>query len=1029
MKQLRLLLLPMLVVTAAFGQQSPADVPADMVYARSGQLVDVGGYRLNLHCMGSGSPAVVFDSGWGDWSPAWSKVQPQIAKWTRACSYDRAGTGLSDPGPMPRTSVRIAGELRTALHQAGIAAPYILVASAFGSDNLRTFADLYTSEVAGLVLVDGDAVELEPRALQEDDHRAEAAFIPDIVHCRDLIAAHSALSVMPSRRGRPSQTCAERFFYRGLPESEWSPALNAEILQIAKTKVAMYDAYISEMREMPADELWLQQHRRSFGSRPIRILTSGNHGVGHLGAKPPDTPRHLQYERQSTLAQARWLTLSSDSKQIFVRDSSEYIQFDQPAAVINAIRSVYDRAKSAAAQQSLPPPRAMQIKAPDGTLLKGTYFAAAKPGPGVLLYHQSNRTRESWEGTARRLSAAGMNVLTVDSRGFGESGGRMDRQYWTQHWDGDLDVAFDNLISQPGVARDLIAVGGAGWLGVLDSVETARRHPASVRSLVLLSGETNLPQERFLRHASQLPALFVVSDDDEYPPTVEAMEWLYIQSPNPAKRLIHYSAAHDAPWLWFETSDAGKVAAHGAHGTDLFGTHPELPGIVVSWLATTLVEAPGHAPADAIASAALLMEIETPGGVARVTKELTEARRSDPKVQWWPEVSLDIIGGHHLREGETKAAVEIYNLNVLAYPDSADANSNLADAYLQAGQKDLARHYAERALAMIDSHAAPVSSWSDTEQRRDVVRRGVEDDLKKLKAGGTTMTSGIIPGGAFRDCPDCPQMVVVPAGRFFMGSSAAEKSWAANHGTTLGSVADEAPRHEVSVPSFAMGRYDVTRSEYAAFVRATGHTAGDGCGPDSYSWRKRPELTWQNPGFRQTDRDPAVCVSWQDANAYIAWLNGKVRRGSSASGDGPYRLPSESEWEYAARAGTSTRFWWGDDDAAAADHAWYKDNAGGHTDPVGLKAANAFGLYDMAGNVWQWTADCYAGSYSGAPADGGANETGVADPRPKGTHQCMRVDRGGSWHFQPWALRSATRERNPSDFRDTYMGFRLAKTL
>lgn len=262
-----------------------------------------------------------------------------------------------------------------------------------------------------------------------------------------------------------------------------------------------------------------------------------------------------------------------------------------------------------------------------------------------------------------------------------------------------------------------------------------------------------------------------------------------------------------------------------------------------------------------------------------------------------------------------------------------------------------------------------------------------------------------------------------------MGSSAAEKSWAAGHGTTSGSVADEAPQHEVSVPTFAMGRYDVTRSEYAAFVRATGRSAGDGCAHDSYTWRKRPELSWQNPGFNQTDRDPVVCVSWQDAKAYIAWLNGKVRRSSSASGDGPYQLPSESEWEYAARAGTSTKFWWGEADTATSDHAWYKDNSGGHTHPVGLKAANTFGLYDMVGNVWQWTADCYAGSYSGVPDDGGVNDTGVSDPRPKGTHLCMRVDRGGSWLFPPWALRSATRERNPVDFRDAYMGFRVARTL
>jgi formylglycine-generating enzyme required for sulfatase activity len=286
-----------------------------------------------------------------------------------------------------------------------------------------------------------------------------------------------------------------------------------------------------------------------------------------------------------------------------------------------------------------------------------------------------------------------------------------------------------------------------------------------------------------------------------------------------------------------------------------------------------------------------------------------------------------------------------------------------------------------------------------------------------------------VPGTVFRDCPDCPEMVVVSAGKFTMGSSASEKSWAASQGSNLESVADEAPQHEVSLRSFALGKYDVTRGEYAAFVRETGHPAGDGCGPDSFKWKKQADKSWQNPGFNQTNRGPVVCISWQDAKAYTAWLNGKVRQKSSASGDGPYRLPSESEWEYAARAGTTGRFWWGDDDAAAPDHAWYKANSGGHTHPAGSKDPNAFRLYDIVGNVWQWTEDCYAESYSGAPTDGSANETGVSDPRPNGTKECMRVDRGAAWMFRTWALRSATRERNPADYRDAVMGFRVAKTL
>src|SRR5438874_5231277 len=294
-------LLVVLVWAVQLGAQSAS--PAEKVYARPGQLVDAGGFRLNLYCMGSGSPTVVFDSGWGDWAPAWSTVQPEIAKFTRACSYDRAGTGFSDPGPMPRTSVRIAGELRTALHHAGVAGPYILVGSAFGGNNLRTFADLYMPEVAGLVMVDADADDVGPKAMQEEAHRGHASIPSDLRDCRDALAGH-----------KPKQTCAEQFFFRGLPEAEWSAELNAKVLEIAKTKLAMYDAYASEMEQTPAGEAWLQQHRRSFGSRPIRVLTSGNHGVGHLDKKPADTPKHLEYEQQNTAAQARWLELSSNAK-------------------------------------------------------------------------------------------------------------------------------------------------------------------------------------------------------------------------------------------------------------------------------------------------------------------------------------------------------------------------------------------------------------------------------------------------------------------------------------------------------------------------------------------------------------------------------------------------------------------------------------------------------------------------------------------------------------------------------------------
>jgi hypothetical protein len=406
-------------------------------------------------------------------------------------------------------------------------------------------------------------------------------------------------------------------------------------------------------------------------------------------------------------------------------------------------------ANAARAQQSQPvAPHTVDLKSTDGTLLKARFFPAAKPGPGVLLFHQSNRTRTSWDDVPRQLAAAGINTLTIDERGYGESGGKKEAR--ERYRDGDLDAAFEYLVSQPGVQRDVIGAGGAGWLGVDNSVETARRHSA-VKSLVLVSGETLLPQLRFLRQAWQLPGLFVVSDDDEYPPTVEAMEWLYDCSASPQKQFIHYIGSK-APWLWYETSDASKVPATGSHGTDLFKRHPELPATIVDWFVTTLIRTPGHAPADTVASAAILNQIEMPGGVDRVTQQLMQARHKDPKVRLWPEVNLDIIGEDHMREAdaekkaghrrqaemEVKVGIEIFKLNLLAYPDSADAQYNLADAYLQVGEKALARQYAEKALAMIDSHAAPLSSWSDTEQRRAEIRSSVVDVLNKVGATAAT---------------------------------------------------------------------------------------------------------------------------------------------------------------------------------------------------------------------------------------------------------------------------------------------------
>ncbi len=305
--------------------------PGDEIYTRPGTLVPADGTRLNLYCMGSGSPAVVFDSGWEDWAPVWTIVQPEVAKWTRACSYDRAGAGFSDPGPLPRTSVRIADELRSALHNSGIEGPYILVGHAFGGDNVRTFAARYPAEVAGLVLVEADVTS------SPEERRGQARLIASLRECRDAIAAGKPLPALP---GRPARTCAQQFF-RGLPEAMWSPELNAKLLELAQTKVAMYDAYISEMEQMPQDETYLEKHSRPLGSLPIRVLSTGNHGIHALDQAHPLNAEQQKYEQEVAREQAGWLALSSNAKQLFTDKSSEYIPFDQPGFVVDAIHEVF----------------------------------------------------------------------------------------------------------------------------------------------------------------------------------------------------------------------------------------------------------------------------------------------------------------------------------------------------------------------------------------------------------------------------------------------------------------------------------------------------------------------------------------------------------------------------------------------------------------------------------------------------------------------------------------------------------------
>ena len=359
--------------------------------------------------------------------------------------------------------------------------------------------------------------------------------------------------------------------------------------------------------------------------------------------------------------------------------------------------------------------RVVDLTAPDGLKLKATYFPAAEPGPGVLLLHQCNRQRKVWDELARQLSAAGIHVVTFDLRGYGESGGERfetaapeAQQLQTQKWPADIDAALQYLQSQAGLKKDTIGVGGASC-GVNNSVQTARRHP-EVKSLVLLSGSTNINGRTFLRTA-QVPTFFSFADDDEFRPTVGAMQWLYSLTGTPEKKLAHYEK--------------------GGHGSDMFPVNPQLPGLITDWYVQTLIKTPGHAPAGTDhptvpVEIQFLNEIDQPGGAQKVAQKLTEARKSNAEARLFPEDQVNLIGYEHIQAGDNKGAIEIMKLNAQAFPQSANVWDSLSDAYLADGQKDLARENAEKALKALESDK------TINEQRRNAIKASAEGKLKQL---------------------------------------------------------------------------------------------------------------------------------------------------------------------------------------------------------------------------------------------------------------------------------------------------------
>ena len=375
------------------------------------------------------------------------------------------------------------------------------------------------------------------------------------------------------------------------------------------------------------------------------------------------------------------------------------------------------------------------------------------------------------------------------------------------------------------------------------------------------------------------------------------------------------------------------------------------------------------------------------GPKGKTATEIAQVRYKDQKGTFDPAM-LPLLSGQTWEDfmfkfAQAKGTPEAYTEYLSAFPQGRHVNeAKDSRAFVQAQVQGTLEAYAE--------YIASYPSGRHVEE----VRR-----LQAMRKKYPLLTATSPAGTAVRECAECPKMVVVPAGRFRMG----DLSGAGGSG--------EKPVHDVTIASpFAVGKYEVTFAEWDACV------AGGGC-------THRPADDRWGRGTR-----PVIDVSWDDTQAYVRWLSRETGK--------PYRLLSEAEWEYVARAGTTTKYWWGNE----ADHAhanYGKDNfcegmvAGAdrweYTSPVGSFAANAFGLFDTAGNVWEWVADCWHDSYQGAPNDGSVWAGGDCD-----RHEL----RGGSWADDPRRILSADRDRysvvchgSVSGFRGSNVGFRVARTL
>lgn len=413
---------------------------------------------------------------------------------------------------------------------------------------------------------------------------------------------------------------------------------------------------------------------------------------------------------------------------------------------------------------------------------------------------------------------------------------------------------------------------------------------------------------------------------------------------------------------------------------------------------------------------------------ARLAREQEQAheaerqRKADAERQRQEEVQRQLVLAEQRRQQAQAAAIEKVKQDQLRRElekqrkKEAEEAAHLRKEKLR--QQLIARREADaltarqaeeerqRKLAQLKAEAA-YRLEQERHRKDEAARKAAE--LSALSASPVPDANGVLRDRFLDGTGAGPDLVLIPTGRFQMGSTEYEHSIAMKAGSQPSLLAKELPAHWVGIErSFALGRYPVTVREWRQFARATG-------------WESKLDVSWADPGFKQTDEHPVVCVSWNDAQLYLQWLSEKTGQ--------VYRLPSEAEWEYACRAGTHTAFSFGDE--ISPEHANYdghftynhggRGESRGGTTKAGTFQPNPWGLFDMHGNVWEWVQDVVHDNYEGAPVDGSAWE--------EGGDQARRVLRGGAWLYQPRYLRSALRNGYSAVLANDIVGFRVARKL